>query len=432
MGALGLIAEYNPFHNGHAYHLKEAKRLSSSDGTICVMSGNFIQRGEPAIVNKWARTRMALDSGIDLVIELPVVYAMSSAEYFAYGAVKILDSLGIVGHICFGSENGKLEELEVIAGVLSSEPEKFKDALKYFLKKGYSYPAARQEALYEYLCQTPAIIKNEFWVQKENSRENQSGLFRSPNNILGVEYLKALKKLKSSIAPLTIPRIVNDYGQAALSGSISSATSIRRHICNEEYGLNALGVLDALPESSRKVLKQEFEAGRGPVNVDNYSDILLALLRKMDPEQIGELPYVTEGLENRIKKASEGDGGIEGLIDRIQTRRYTRTRIQRILLHLLTGLTAKEFDEFNRNGGPQYARVLGFNGKGRELLRDLKQKSKIPIILKPADYQNSCNPMIRRMIQIEALSTDMYVLGYENRKHNVSGQEFTNNIVRIN
>ena len=150
MKVLGLIVEYNPFHNGHLYHLEESKRLTDADYTVCVMSGNFIQRGEPAIVNKWARTKMALMSGVDLVIELPVVYSMSSAEYFGYGAVKLLDSLGCIDYICFGSESGNIGDLEIIADVLIKEPEEFKGYLKESLNRGYSYPLSRQNALEKY------------------------------------------------------------------------------------------------------------------------------------------------------------------------------------------------------------------------------------------------------------------------------------------
>ena len=189
MNVLGIVTEYNPLHNGHIHHLKESLAVSSADAAVCVMSGNFVQRGEPAIVDKWIRAEIALNSGMDLVIELPAVYALSSAELFAFGAIKILDSLGFVSSICFGSETGVLEPLDAVAEILSNEPEEYKVFLKKFLEKGLSYPAARESALNEFFGADMAEVVS------------------SSNNILGIEYLKALKRLNSPIRAFTIRRI---------------------------------------------------------------------------------------------------------------------------------------------------------------------------------------------------------------------------------
>ncbi len=434
MSVLGIIAEYNPFHNGHKYHIDRSKELCGADSVVCVMSGNFIQRGEPAIVDKWARTEMALLSGADLVIELPVVYAMSSAEFFAYGAVKILDSIGITDFICFGSEAGGMEELDLIADILTSEPESYKTVLKNFLSKGLSYPAARENALAAYL---EAI---------GHPADKLTEIIKSSNNILGIEYLKALKRLGSRIRPQTIKRIANTYNSQALEGAISSATAIRMHILSAEdskspHTLNVksssviqdsmASLASVLPRPSFDILQREIKAGRGPVFSSDFENTILSALRQRSTEEISSLPYIGEGLENRIKAAAGTSGSLEELIDKICTRRYTRTRIQRCLFSTLTGLKHKELSEFNLYGGPQYIRVLGFNNTGRRLLSRIIKNTSLPVIVKTADFKKSCNPFLARMLEIEAAATDQYVLAYANPEFKKSGQEFTRNIVRF-
>lgn len=417
MKVLGVIVEYNPFHNGHLYHLQESKKLSGADFVICVMSGNFIQRGEPAIINKWARTRAALQSGIDLVIELPVVYAMASAEFFAFGAVKILESLGVVDTICFGSESGNIKHLSLIADVLSSEPDEYKTLLKEQLGLGKSYPKSRSLAISQYL---------------KNNTDNLpdiEAIIECSNNILGIEYIKALKKLKSQMVPLTITRFNNSYNNEALTGNISSATSIRSHIINSDDFSLSKTITTNFPEATKKALEEEFSFGRGPISTKCFGDSLLLLLRSLSTETLKALPYVSEGLENRLASAAQNSGNFTELFENILSKRYTKTRIQRILFNLLTGITSHEFDTFNQYGGPQYARVLGFNSKGRSLLSKINKTSTLPIIIKTADFKKSCNPLLKRMLEIEAFSTDMYVLGYSNPIYKKAGQEYTQNII---
>lgn len=419
MKVLGIITEYNPFHNGHLYHLEQSKKLASADYVVCVMSGNFIQRGEPAIVSKWARTEMALLSGVDLVLEIPAVYAMASAEFFAFGSVKILDSLRIVDSICFGSERGRIDELDTIAEVLHREPEEYKGLLKEQLDKGLSYPAAREYALQLY------------FNGNSGGLEDISRIMGSSNSILGIEYLKALKKLGSTIIPLTINRISNKYNTEEITGSISSATSIRKHIFDTLSADRDNNLKEVLPGPSVSVLKREFEHGRGPVFPYNFEDIILASVRRMADEQIKLLPYVSEGLENRIKEAASISGSLDEFIENISTKRYTRTRIQRSIFSILTGLTGPEFVKFNQYGGPQYIRVLGFNSKGRELLSIINKTASLPVIVKTANFKTSSNPLLKKMLEIEATATDMYVLGYSNPDFRKAGQEYTQNVVRV-
>lgn len=419
MKVLGLVVEYNPFHNGHLYHLEESKRITGADYTVCVMSGNFIQRGEPAIVNKWARAKMALMSGVDLVIELPVVYSMASAEYFGYGAVKLLDSLGCIDYICFGSESGNISDLEIIADVLVKEPQEFKAYLKECLDRGHSYPISRQEALEKYFrnhLNKPDLIQN---------------TLASSNNILGIEYIKAAKRLNSSIKFKTIKRVSNNYNNEEVTGNISSATAVRKFI-DINHNKSSLTDMECLvPPTSFHVLMDEFSAGRGPVFSQHFDTYIIGQLRKMSTEDIKKLPYVSEGLENRIKKAADESGSIEALIDKIATKRFTRTRIQRIVFSVLTGISTEMFETFNSNEGPLYVRILGFNDKGRSLLKEIKSRCILPLITKTSQYKSSCNPLLRKMLQIEADSTDLYVLGYSNPLFRKGGQDFTENPVYI-
>jgi predicted nucleotidyltransferase len=384
-----------------------------------VMSGNFIQRGEPAMLDKWARTEMALLSGVDLVIELPVVYSMSSAEFFARGAVKILDSLGIIDSICFGSEIGSLDILDKIADVLYDEPENFKPMLKANLAKGLSFPAAREAALKQYFSSKSQIC------------EHVPQIMSSSNSILGIEYLKAIKRSKSSIAPLTIRRTSNRYNSQDIRGSISSATAIRKYIFDSSGQHSNSRLSQVLPDSSLAVLQREFKCGRGPVFACNYEDIIVYSLRKMPAEQIKKLPYVSEGLENRIKDAANSSGCLAEIIENISTKRYPRTRIQRSIFSILTGLNGDDLKLFNEHGGPQYIRVLGFNSKGRKLLSIAKMRASLPIIVKTSNFKNSCNPLLSKMLQIESSSTDTYVLGFNKPTLRKSGQEFTHNIIML-
>lgn len=437
MGVLGIVAEYNPFHNGHKYHLEQSKALCGADYVVCVMSGNFIQRGEPAIVDKWARAEMALLSGADLVIELPVVYAMSTAEFFAFGAVKILDALGVVDSICFGSEAGNIKELDAISDILCHEPQKYKALLQDALSRGLSFPAAREVALHGYL--EPGV----------HGIGNPGEIVSSSNNILGIEYLKALKRLGSKIKPQTIRRITSIYNSEDLEGPISSATAIRKCIrqaacvnsintgsASQSYNATCASALPAslsaaLPGPSFNILQREFEADRGPIFPAAFESILLSALRRMSSEEISKLPYIAEGLENRIKAAADSSGVLDELMEGISTKRYTRTRIQRSLFSLLTGLSHEELSQFNLYGGPQYIRVLGFNNNGRQLLSRINSTSALPVIIKSADFKASCNPLLSKMLKIEAASTDQYVLSYSNPQFRKSGQEFTRSIVYI-
>lgn len=408
MSVLGLITEYNPFHNGHLYHLNESKKVTNADYSVCIMSGNFIQRGEPALIDKWVRAKMAIKAGIDLVIELPVTYSIQSAELFAFGAIKLLDSLGIVDGVCFGSEAGNVEVLDRISSILIEEPENYKILLKQNLNTGLPFPQARANALIKVL------------------NGDLKDILNSSNNILGIEYLKALKRLNSSIKPYTIKRVKNEYNSTIISDNIASATSIRRKLI--ETG-DVGTVKDNIPDTTFDRLLMEFSQGKGPVFSHHFDNLIISIIRKMPLEKIRDIFDVNEGLENRIKKASMKVSTIEDLVKSIKTKRYTQTRIQRILFHALLGIEKKNYEEFSSHGGPQYIRILGFNENGKKLLNIAKKKASLPIITKVANHTNTVNPILNKMLQYDITATNLYTLTYANPEFRIGDLDFTHGVI---
>ncbi|MEG2893180.1 MAG: nucleotidyltransferase [Clostridium sp.] len=391
MKVCGIVVEYNPMHNGHVYHIENTKKVTNATHIVAVMSGNFVQRGEPSIINKWAKTQMALQNGVDLVIELPLLNSISSAEGFCSSAIEILDSLNIVDSICFGSEEGNIQNLLDVANILSEEPEDFKVYLHKFLDEGLSFPKARQLAISDY-------YKNILKSPLEESMLNLS------NNILSIEYLKKLIKLNSKIKPYTIKRISNDYKDESLSGSISSATSIRNNV-------DALYLLkDSMPNNNYKIFLNEIENKNAPITLNDYSNIILYKLRSSSLEFIKSLVDVSEGLEYKIKKSCENSSTVNELIDNIVSKRYSKTRIQRILLYALFNITKDVYKEHSKIS---YIRVLGFNDKGRDILKKIKKTSLYPIISMPSSKDIN-------LFHYDLLASDIYSLSSLNPNNRLS------------
>lgn len=401
MKTVGLITEYNPFHNGHLYHLTKSKKITNSECVIAVMSGNFLQRGEPALVDKWTRAKMAIDNGVDLVIELPIVYACQSAEFFAYGAIKILDSLGIVDNICFGSELGDIQLLDSIANILNEEPSLYVEYLKTSLAQGNSYPKARESALIAYLSEFntldyPLISKT----------------ISNPNNILSIEYLKAIKKINSNIKPFTIKRKHSSYHNKDLTGTISSATAIREQLLNNFMIEN---IRPAIPPITYEYLENFFKENKDFNSFNNFSMILLYLLRNSNSENLKDIIDVSEGLDNRIIKCSNNYSSIDQILDCISTKRYTMTRLKRIFIHLLIGMSKNIIEELH-SYGPQYIRVLGLSSRGINMLKIAKKTSTLPIVTKFADYKKLKNKIVNQMISFDKKATDVYFMGLRKSK----------------
>ncbi|HHV46203.1 MAG TPA: nucleotidyltransferase [Tissierellia bacterium] len=396
MKVVGIVAEYNPFHFGHKYHLEMSKKITDSEYAIAVMSGSFVQRGEPSLVDKWTKAKMAIDNGVDLVIELPFIFATQSAELFAYGSVALLNSLNIVDYISFGSEEGKLDILSEIAHVLIEEPPYYRESLKTYLKKGDSFSVSRQKALKDY-------------CEKYKVKDiNLDAVLNSPNNILAIEYLKALIRLNSSITPVTIKRIGSHFKETNLSNKISSATAIRKKLLEDAESIDE--IKDYVPHNTYVHLFKYLNSNNGFNSLHNYNQIIHYLLRINCSKDLKDIIDIEPGLENRIIDMSSKERDLDSFIQSIVTKRYPRSRIQRILIHLMAGLKKSDLVDILPNY-PSYIRVLGANEKGFKLLRKIKEKSDIPIITKFADYKNFDSYYLEKTISYDKKATDLFYLG---------------------
>jgi len=412
---LGIITEYNPFHNGHLYHLNESKKQTNCQYSICVMSGNFTQRGATSIIDKWSKAKMAIQNGIDLIIELPTLYAISSAENFAYGAIKILDSLNIVTDISFGTESNNIDLLDNIAHLLLTEPEEFKTFLNEELNKGSSFPKAREIACAKYL--------------QKDSPENlllYNNILSSPNNILGIEYLKALKKLNSNITPHVINRIESEHNSLDIKNNIASSSAIR-NIISENQNLEILKKL--MPENSYTMLMENFKNGHFVPDISCFEKEIFYRLRQMSTQDIANLAEVNEGLEYKIKTAANSCNNLNTFFDIVKSKRFTRTRLQRILLYSLLNIT-KEDMLLSKNASP-YIHVLGFNTNGQNLLSQIsKANPKLKIITSVKKFENTCTDLsLKNILEKDILATNIYTLAYT--KDSFANLDYTTHLINI-
>ena len=388
---LGIIAEYNPFHNGHLYHLLKSKEEANADTIIAIIGGNFTQRGEPSLVDKWTKAEMALANGADLVIELPTLYSISSAENFADGAIKILNSLKVVDSISFGAETDDLNKLNIIANILYKEPKEYKDILFQELKKGECFPKARENALVKYL-----------------KDENFSQILSSPNNILGVEYLKALKKHRSTINPICIKRKNTGHLSKDYIGQFASASAIRDLV----YANRMKDLKTYLTPASYTILKEEINAGHFVAGMSRFEEIIIYNLRNMSTDEIEKIPDVSEGLEFVIKKAANSCNTINEFINLVKSKRYTETRIRRILLYSLLKITKKDM-AISKKSIP-YIRVLGFNKKGKDLVSKIsKSNPRLNVITSVKRFEDAnINKNLKIILEKDIFATNVYTLGY--------------------
>lgn len=394
MKTVGLVVEYNPFHNGHLLHLRRSLEVSGAEASVAVMSGPFTQRGEPALLSKRARAEMALAAGVDLVLELPILYAMQPAEWFAFGAVSLLDATGVVDSVCFGSESGEIAPLTELASRMEGgETPAMREALRQALAAGLSFPAAYAKAASE---------------QGGGDSAAAAALLGNPNDTLGLHYVLALRRLASTLAPLAVRREQAGYHDAGLpaGGSIASATAVRAAIARGEGGLSEAAAY--LPASSLRVLRREAEAGRLLASGwEALAQPLFAALMTRAPEELALVPEAAEGLEHRIAAALPRlpEPGVEALLAKVKTKRYTRTRLQRLLAHALLNHRGQVFDRDSLARGPQYLRVLGFSPKGRLLLKRMKKTAKLPVALRAADFPH---PQLTLDVQASAVHASAF------------------------
>ena len=382
---------------------------TNSNYTVCVISGNFVQRGNTSIVDKWTKAEMALKGGADLVIELPTVYSVSSAENFAEGAVKLLNSLGIVDNISFGMEAKDISLLNNIAIVLDQEPKEYVTILNHELSKGISFPKARENAVMMYL----------------NDIKKYINVMTSSNNILAIEYLKALKKLRSTMYPVGIPREKVLYNDEFIVDDFASATAIRRMISRGEYE----EIRKVMPKFSYNLLANSVNQGKYVIDLAIFQKEILYTLRKMSVAEIAELPDVSEGLENAIKNASDSCNNLMDFINIVKSKRYTQTRIQRILVYALLGITKKDM-EISKKVNP-YIRILGVSNRGKALISEIsRMNNNIPIVTSVKKFMTeSKNKNLKRLLQIDINATDIYTLGY--LKDAYANLDYTHKIITL-
>lgn len=414
MNVLGIIAEYNPFHNGHRYLIEAARQKHPGAAVVCVMSGHFLQRGEPALVNKWARAEMAVHGGADVVIELPVSFSVRSAYYFARGALGLLAQTGVVTHLLFGSESGCLQELQAIAEFLSCEPRDYRDQLKLFLGQGYSYPVARSMALQGYLG---------------NSDRGLQHLLGQPNNILALEYLRVIKEMQLKIEPITIPRL-GGFHDEELHG-FASATAIRLALSNRS---NRLDLHPVMPAPSRTILEREIIRGAAPVFDTDLEALIFYRLRTMSHRELAEVYEVNEGLEYRIKDAAIRSTSLPELRQAIKSKRYSMTRINRTLIYALLDITRKKIEQFDERGALYY-HILAFSERGQSILQKLRDYSSLPVLSRGHMVKKAASgkfgTAVKEMISLDIIATDLFSLLLPHPDLRRGGQDFITSPYRL-
>lgn len=393
-----IISEYNPFHLGHAYHIAQTRRQGASH-IVALLSGDFVQRGEPALFSKWARAEMALSCGVDLVLELPLPWSMATAERFAYGGVYLANALGCAHTLSFGSECGDLALLQQAAQAVE-KPAVMAQARR-LLASGLPFAKARQQA-----------VAAQFGPELAE-------VLRSPNNTLAVEYLKALRRLQSPIQPVTICRAGAAHDSDLPAGGTASASFLRQHLLAGERDVLAL-----MPPAAARCAENALNAGLAPVQMEPLELAILAKLRTMKQEDFQRLPDISEGLEHRIYRAARTCASLKDLYENIKTKRYTLARIRRIIVSAFLGM-----DNLAGAGAPPYLRVLGFTkGEGETLLRRVTQTARLPVVVRASDVGSLREPA-ESLFRLEARAADLY--GLASPQIQPCGTEYTTPVLKV-
>lgn len=384
MNAVGVVVEYNPFHNGHAFHLEQTRTAAKADVVIAVMSGPFLQRGEPALLPKWTRAKMAIQAGVDIVLELPYSFATQKADTFAYGAISILGAIGC-SSVCFGSESGNIEDFLTTISFLEKNRTNYEKYIKTYMEKGFNYPTALSSAFLD-------LEPNKNMVD-----------LSKPNNILGFQYVKAIQRLGLPMKPLTIPRSQAGYhDEQFTSETIASATSIRKALFSDDGTIEK--IISYVPETTSTTL-YDYKKQYGQFQQwENYWPYLKFRVLQSTSSELRQIYEVEEGLENRVFRAALASSSFEEFMKRLKTKRYTWTRLQRMCVHILTNTTTEEMTERMRE--PSYIRLLGMNEKGRTYLNKWKSHESLPLISKLSSHQGEDIALDIRASRIYALGAD--------------------------
>lgn len=441
MRVIGIIAEYNPFHNGHAYQLSKVREETGADYIAVAMSGDFVQRGEPAIIDKYARAEMALQNGADLVLELPALWASSSAESFAMAGVSLFEKMGCVEGLCFGAETDNLPLLTAIADLLADEPTDYRRLLSSYLKEGMNFPAARARALCGFF-QTSALpgVKN---GSSEPVLESLSAILNSPNNILAIEYLKALKRLHSSIKPILLKRVGAGYHDEKINEAqnfkkkkeeavpTASAAAIRKLLFSDHTAACSDEALKAsMPDSARNILTDYFTSGAA-LSPQDFSFVLGYRLLTQEKEAISRIGGITPELANRLYNNRYQYCSFSQFCELNKSREVTYTRISRILLHLILQLTQDDYALGRSCGYVPYLRILGFCKSSSALLSLLKNSADIPILSKLADAPALLSPEAGTLLEKDIFAANLYEQTKAIKSRTLPRNEYSREIVRL-
>lgn len=439
MNVVGIIAEYNPFHRGHEYQIHKLKELCHTDYVIAAMSGNFVQRGAPALMDKYSRTQMALNCGADLVLELPALFSTASAEYFAMGGVALLNSTGIVTHLGFGTEAEDCKLLAKLADILSQEPELYQEQLRQELKKGSSFPAARSAALLHYITtvgsadlQETIVAANSMTIQNAYpTLAEANNALASPNNILALEYLQALASLHSDIIPAPILRKGRDYHDTSLKSEkqdteplnqgFCSASAIRSYLKDNNTKLPET----SMPKTAYEILKNYphpflFE--------DDFSQLLQYELLTNDIERLASWGGSSLELAHRLLTEREHFINWSSFCEHIKTKNITYARISRLFAHMLLHIRQEEYQQFPT---PAYLRILGFRKAAAPLLSSLKKNSRLPIITSLADAGHFLPATAKKLLDIDIRASDLYRLCLNAKGDDTLKNDYRQQIIRL-
>lgn len=385
---LCIISEYNPFHFGHLYHLNESISQTDTDFKIAIISGNFVQRGEPSIINKWEKAKVALSAGFDLVLELPTLYAISSAENFANGSIKIADQIGS-NYISFGTESGDLEKLKKLSSLINKNEKEYITNVKEKIAEGFSYPKSQELVI-------DKMFGNEFL-----------GVCK-PNNILGLEYLKSLNAISSNITPITVKRDLDK----------SSSSDVRALLRTSGFKIEDLK--NSIPDFSYEILAENIENGNAVLSLKAFEKEIIYILRTIDNEKLKNIPDVPENMLSNLKKIACSTNSLDELITALKNKSITQARIQRILLYILLGITKSDM-ELSKRITP-YVRVLGMSENGKKILSDISKD--INVITSVKAFEKTCDDSdLLRMLEIDKKATDIYTLAYV--KDSVANLDYT-------
>lgn len=388
---LCIISEYNPFHFGHLYHLNESISQTDTDFKVAIISGNFVQRGEPSIINKWEKAKVALSAGFDLVLELPTLYAISSAENFANGSIKIADQIGS-NYISFGTESGDLEKLKKLSSLINKNEKEYITNVKGKIAEGFSYPKSQELVI-------DKMFGNEFL-----------GVCK-PNNILGLEYLKSLNAISSNITPITVKRDLDK----------SSSSDIRTLLRTSGFKIEDLK--NSIPDFSYEVLAENIENGNAVLSLKAFEKEIIYILRTIDNEKLKNIPDIPENMLSNLKKIACSTNSLDELITALKNKSITQARIQRILLYILLEITKSDM-ELSKRITP-YVRVLGMSENGKKMLSDISKD--INVITSVKAFEKTCDDSdLLRMLEIDKKATDIYTLAYV--KDSVANLDYTTRI----